>query len=142
MGEALQTSRGTRGGVETVYVVPRAEGAEDPFVAWVEEGAVAVVAALQDVVPRDAGGSPVRAAVVVELAEHDDWRRAAAAEGLGEAVRGIVHSLTRELGPAARLNTVLARDQDGDVGQTLDYLASPLAEFAAGSTFDLRGTAR
>jgi len=130
--------------METV-IVRAAPDAGDALERWVEEPLVALVARLREALPAAGDGDaadPARVAVVVELppaaAGEDPWRLAAR-DALCEAVRGVVGTLTLELGPVARVNTLLAHEADGAAARAaLAFLAGPRAGFVAGATFDLR----
>lgn len=76
-------------------------------------------------------------AVLLTAAPGTTDDEAAAHEGLFEALRGVVGSLTLELAPSGlRLNLVRATDLD-QARATLDFLATDAASFVAGSTLDL-----
>ncbi|MGH2870822.1 MAG: hypothetical protein ACRDNK_25040 [Solirubrobacteraceae bacterium] len=112
----------------------------DVFAASVEDGVVELIARVQRALDRPDGGSPRRIAVVVTSPPSDDPWEAAAADGLAQAVRGVVGAATLELGPQIRINTVLTRDRYSDATrEALEFLAAGEASFAAGSTLDLRG---
>jgi hypothetical protein len=110
----------------------------DPFRRWAVDDCAALLEALQELV-RVGGTAPNIAVVVACEPTADPWEQAAMDAAL-EAVRGAVHSLTPELGAAARLNIIACRpkgNHDG-VAAALGYVASPGGAYVAGSTFDLR----
>ena len=115
--------------------------AADPFKQWVEDAVVDLLHDLRDALPEADSelAAPARATVIVELPHVEDPFRDAASNALAEAVRGVVGSITMELGSAIRLNTVITRDAASQATQdALDFLNSARSGFVAGSTFDLR----
>jgi len=111
--------------------------AGDPFRRWAVEECANLLQALQGLL-REAGEQADIAVVVSFGATGDRWERAAMESAL-EAVRGAVHSLTPEVGAAARLNVIACRTGDDErVAAALRYIASPGGAYVAGSTFDLR----
>ena len=117
--------------------------AGDPFKECVEDAVVALLRDLRDALPRpdSRDAEPTRVAVMVELPHTDDPWRDAASNALAEAVRGVVGSITMELGGAVRLNTIIARDSSSQAAcDALEFLSSPGSGFVLGATFDLRET--
>lgn len=115
--------------------------ADDPFKECVEDAVIALLRDLRDALPETDSwdADPARVAVMVELAHTDDPWRDAASNGLAEAVRGVVGSITMELGGAVRLNTIIVRDSSSQAARdALDFLSSPGSGFVVGATFDLR----
>lgn len=110
----------------------------DPFRRWAVDGCASLLEALQRLIGDST--SPMSVVILVACdATGDPWEHAAMEAGL-EAVRGAVHSLTPELGAAARLNVVVRRlgGDDEAVVAALEYIASPGGAYVAGSTLDLR----
>lgn len=82
-----------------------------------------------------------RIAVVVLDCVTPDPLVEALAEGIREALRGVVGSLTLELEGSVRLNLVLADEmQIAAVSEAVTFLAGEGSQFVAGSTMDLRQT--
>ncbi len=125
-------------GLQVLHIAADDSG-DDPFATWVVEKTIDVIARLRDIL---LGGSPPSAtkiAVVVIVDEQPDAWKAAAADGLCDGLRGAVGALTLERGASLRLNLVLASAAaTSELEETLAFLASPSANFVAGSTFDLR----
>ncbi|MCQ8187806.1 hypothetical protein [Streptomyces rugosispiralis] len=111
---------------------------EDSFHVWVTETNVELFERLREL----ATGAPreEKRLIAVLVTEPPGGRANPDAVAAVESVRGAVLSLAVELGPAVRLNIVVAR-QAADAAQVLRYLASPDADYVTGSTFDLRETA-
>ena len=136
----VAAGRGADGAAAELQVIhlPLDESSGDPFQGWIVERTVALIGELRELVLADSD-RVIRIAIVVTAAAQDDDWRAAAADGLCEAVRGVVGSLTLEQGPRLRLNAVIAEAAEHDeVRETLVFLSSAEADFVAGSTFDLR----
>jgi hypothetical protein len=116
--------------------------AEMPFRSWVVDEMVAIMSRLREILSAATADDPVHVAVLHTTSSQPDPWHAAAAEGLCEALRGLVGALTLELGPALRINLVLvSADSSREVtADTLAFLGSPSGGFASGSTFDLRAT--
>jgi hypothetical protein len=114
-------------------------GGDDPFRAWVVDGARELIAALRESLVGSTQEETHKVAIVVTPSTTDDPWTAAAVEASCEAARGIVGSLTLERGPDVRLNLIVSpADRTAELMETLDLLAAPEGAFVAGSTFDLR----
>jgi len=144
MGSPERLGRATRSAPSSTLYVRVNPAADDPFKEWVEDAVVELLASLRGALPPPSSdiAAPVTVAVIVALPptmDDDPWR-AAAGNALVEAVRGIVGSITMELGNAVRINTIVTRDEGAQATQdALGFLSSPRASFVAGSTFDLGG---
>jgi hypothetical protein len=84
-------------------------------------------------------GSPKRVVIVVEEPEGLSLDQRAIRAAAGEAARGIAQALARERGPGLRINVIRCQEASADtLTPTLEFLASPAADFITGSTIDLR----
>ncbi len=119
----------------SAIVVRLGEEGPEAFDLWVVEEVSRVLLHLRDRVRDATPDRPVLVPVVVLDAPRAGPAPAAAAAV--EALRGVVHAATAELGAAARVNLVLARPgQEGDLEQALGFLAE--SEMTLGATLDLR----
>lgn len=116
--------------------------ADMPFRGWVVDEMVAIMSRLREILGAASADDPVHVVVVHTTSLQPDPWHAAAADGLCEALRGLVGALTLELGPALRINLVLASTDSArnTLADALAFLGSPSGGFASGSTFDLRAT--
>lgn len=117
------------------------EGPGDDFDRWVTTDVSALIEQLRTSLSQLAGEGrePRSMAVVVRSAPATSPWQEAAMEATWQAVRGVVHSLTREFGSRrVRLNAVRAPSHNQtELKETLAFLASDGGAFVAGSSVDL-----
>lgn len=122
-----------------VVLIAHDRGTEDAHAAALTDCVVDLLSRLRHLVYEEEHAEPLRVAVVVELTRDNGTEARAFRSALAEAVRGICHGLTREIGRGLRISTILCERADEDtVGATLRFLASGQSNFIAGATLDLR----